>query len=45
VAAAVHKQLDQGNEEKAQDVHVEVASRAWLNCYLFEYTVPWQADL
>jgi hypothetical protein len=28
VAAAVHKQLDQGPDEKAQDVHVEVASRA-----------------
>ncbi|GAQ02740.1 hypothetical protein ALT_0061 [Aspergillus lentulus] len=28
VAAAVHKQLDQGLNEKAQDVHVEVASRA-----------------
>ncbi|GFF49970.1 hypothetical protein IFM58399_08689 [Aspergillus lentulus] len=28
VAAAVHKQLDQGLDEKAQDVHVEVASRA-----------------
>ncbi|EAW16682.1 putative MFS sugar transporter [Aspergillus fischeri NRRL 181] len=28
VAAAVHKQLDQGHDEKAQNVHVEVASRA-----------------
>jgi hypothetical protein len=25
VAAAVHKQLDQGHEEKRQNAHVEVA--------------------